>query len=306
MTPTVDVIVNATAGTGGVAPTRELLASVFRDAGLEARVRVTSDGAEAMREARAVVNERDGKESDGDSTLVAGGGDGTIGALASLVAGTRTRFGVLPLGTFNHFAKDLGLPLAVEEAARVAASGQTIAVDVGEVNGRVFVNNSSIGLYPRIVRRRRKEQERLGRGKFTAFLFAAFAVFRRYPFLTVRVSADGRTLIRSTPFVFVGNNVYEMEGLQIGGRQRLDEGVLSLYVTHRTGRMGLLLLALRALVGRLREAKDFDALTAKEIWIETRRPRRLKVAVDGEVTIMRTPLHYQIRPRSLRVIVPRD
>ncbi|HYN86014.1 MAG TPA: diacylglycerol kinase family protein [Pyrinomonadaceae bacterium] len=301
MTPTADVIVNATAGTSGDALSRDSLAAVFRDAGLDARVRVTSDGAEALREARAAVEERDG-----DTTLVAGGGDGTIGALAALVAGTQRRFGVLPLGTFNHFAKDLGLPLALDEAARVAAGGRTIVVDVGEVNGRVFVNNSSIGLYPRIVRRRRKEQERLGRGKWTAFLFAAFAVFRRYPFLTVRLSADGRTLIRKTPFVFVGNNVYEMEGLQIGARQRLDAGVLSLYVTHRTGRFGLLLLAVRALAGRLREAKDFDALTAKEIWIETRRPRRMRVATDGEVTIMRTPLHYRIRPRALRVIVPRD
>ncbi|HEX5707492.1 MAG TPA: diacylglycerol kinase family protein [Pyrinomonadaceae bacterium] len=301
MTRTVDVIVNSSSGTSGGAPSRDSLAALFRDAGLEARIRLARDGAEAFAEARAAVSERDG-----DAALVAGGGDGTIGAIASLVAGTKRRLGVLPLGTFNHFAKDLGLPLDFEAAARVAAEGRTVTVDVGEVNGRVFVNNSSIGIYPRIVRSRRKQQERLGRGKWAALFFAAVAVFRRYPFLIVRLSADGRTLVRRTPFVFVGNNVYEMEGLQIGARRRLDEGVLSLYVTHRTGRLGLVVLALRALVGRISEAKDFDALTAKEIWIETRRPRRLKVATDGEVTVMRTPLRYRIRPLALRVIVPEE
>ncbi len=300
MTPNVDVIVNATAGTAGDEVLRASLAELFREAGLEARVHIARDGAEAFAEARAAA------ERDGATALIAGGGDGTIGAIASLLAGTPKALGVLPLGTFNHFAKDLGVPSDITEAARVAASGRVVAVDVGEVNGRVFVNNSSIGIYPRIVRRRQRQQERLGRGKWAAFLFAAVAVFRLYPFLVVRLNVDGRMMLRRTPFVFVGNNVYQMEGLSVGARQRLDAGVLSLYVTHRTGRMGLAVLALRALFGRLRAAKDFDALTAREVWIETRRPRRLRVATDGEVTVMRTPLRYRIRPGALRVIVPEE
>ena len=90
-------------------------------------------------------------------------------------------------------------------------------------------------------------------------------------------------------------------------RERLDAGRLSLYVTHRTGRWGLALLALRALTGRLSEARDFDALSAKEITIETRRRKqRLRVATDGEVTVMRTPLHYRVRPGDLRVVVPEE
>ena len=97
-----------------------------------------------------------------------------------------------------------------------------------------------------------------------------------------------------------------MEGLNVGARARLDAGLLSLYVTHRTGRLGLLALALRALFGRLREAKDFDAFSAREVWVETRKPKRLKVATDGEVTVMRTPLHYRVRPGALLVIVPQE
>ncbi|MGB8507422.1 MAG: diacylglycerol kinase family protein, partial [Pyrinomonadaceae bacterium] len=214
--------------------------------------------------------------------------------------------GVLPLGTLNHFAKDLGIPLTLADAARNVGSGRTTRVDVGEVNGHIFINNSSLGLYPRIVRRREKLQQRLGGrgGKWPAFLWAALSVLRRYPFLNVRLSADGGEIARRTPFVFVGNNEYRMEGFQIGGRACLDAGRLSLYVTHRTGRWGLLRLALRALFGRLREAKDFDAVCAVEIFVETHRPKHIPVAIDGEVMALTTPLHYRVRPGALRVIVP--
>ncbi|HEX8852796.1 MAG TPA: hypothetical protein VF754_04880, partial [Pyrinomonadaceae bacterium] len=145
-----------------------------------------------------------------------------------------------------------------------------------------------------------------GRGKWPAFAWAALSVLRLYPFMRVRLSADGQRFVRKTAFVFIGNNEYQMESLSIGGRSCLDAGHLSLYITHRTGRFGLLMLALRALVGRLREAKDFDSLCAKEIFIDTRRPKRIRVATDGEVTVMRTPLHYRARPGVLRVIVPEN
>jgi diacylglycerol kinase family enzyme len=244
--------------------------------------------------------------SNGARAVVAGGGDGTVGSVAGALAGTDRPLGVLPLGTLNHFAKDLGIPLALEEAARNVCEGRAVPVDVGEVNGHVFVNNSSLGLYPRIVRRREKLQEREGSGKWSAFLRASMAVLLRYPFMSVRLEADGRQIARKTPFVFVGNNEYQVENLRLGARSCLDAGRLSLYVAHRTGRLGLLRLALSALLGRLREAHDFDALCAREIWVETRRPKRIPVATDGEVTVLSTPLHYRIRPGALKVIVPKD
>jgi diacylglycerol kinase family enzyme len=176
---------------------------------------------------------------------------------------------------------------------------------VGEVNGRVFLNNSSLGLYPTIVRQREKQQERLGRGKWPAFVWATLTVLKRYPFLNVRLSTDDQRLIRHTPFVFIGNNEYQMESFNVGARSCIDKGELSLYVAHRTGRLGLLRLAWRALFGGLRDEQDFDALCTKEIFIETRRPKRLRVATDGEVTVMTTPLHYRVRPGALRVLVPK-
>jgi diacylglycerol kinase family enzyme len=298
MTEGVEVIINAAAG----AASRDdeagrAVAEAFAACGVEAHVRVARDGAEMTRFARRAV-------SNGARAVVAGGGDGTVGSVAAALVGTGKPLGVLPLGTLNHFAKDLHIPLTLEEAARNVCEGRLVSVDVGEVNGQVFVNNSSLGLYPLIVRRREKLQERRGSGKWSAFVRACVAVLRRYPFMEVRLSADGQDIVRKTPFVFVGNNEYHTESLQLGGREMLDAGHLSLYVAHRTGRLGLLRLALSALFGRLRQAKDFDALCAQEIWVETRRPKRLPVATDGEVNIMTTPLHYRVRPGALKVIVP--
>ena len=203
-------------------------------------------------------------------TIVAGGGDGTLNAVASALTGTDVAFGILPLGTLNHFAKDLGIPLDLDEAIAIIAQGHSIRVDTGEINGRIFLNNSSLGLYPETVRRRERQQRQLGRGKWLAFFWAAVAALRRYPFLDLTIYVDQQAHQRRTPFVFIGNNRYLMEGFNIGVRERLDGGTLSLYVVQRTGRLGLLALALRALFGRLRQARDFDMLCAQKIDIGTR------------------------------------
>ena len=129
------------------------------------------------------------------------------------------------------------------------------------------------------------------------------AVLRRFPFMTVRLSVDGRERLSRTPFVFIGNNAYLMEGFAIGERAALDAGRLSLYVAHRAGRLRLMVLALRALFGRLRQASDFEALLTGEIVVESRR-HRIRVATDGEVSVLEPPLRYRIRPASLAVMVP--
>ena len=293
------VIINASSGTDDKSQARELLARTFTSGDVKAHIYLAESGAEIIELARRAVREN-------CQPIIAGGGDGTINAVASVLVDTDRTLGVLPLGTLNHFAKDLNVPLDLEAAARVCLEGREKSVDVGEVNGRIFLNNSSLGLYPSIVRHREKQQQQLGRGKWPAFVWATLTMLKRYPFLTVRLSTDDERMIRHTPFVFVGNNEYEMESFQIGARSCIDAGLLSLYVAHRTGRLGLLRLAWRALFGGLRDEEDFNALCTKEIWIETRHPKRLRVATDGEVTTMTTPLHYRVRPGALRVLVPKS
>jgi diacylglycerol kinase family enzyme len=288
------VLVNPKAG-GGFAD-GERLAELFRKAGAEPRIQLLSNHHQLLEAASGLAAER-------PPLIVAGGGDGTMNALASVLAGTETALGILPLGTLNHFARDVGIPLALEAAVETVIQGKRKAVDVGEVNGRVFVNNSSIGLYPAIVHLREKQQRRLGRNKWHAMLWAMHTVLRSHPFLEFTLELDGVAHQRRAPFVFIGNNVYKMAGFTIGLRERVDAGVLSVYLTQRRGRLRLLLLALRALFGRLHQAKDFEAATVAKLRIESRH-RRLLIATDGEVKTLDMPLEYRIRPGALQVIAP--
>jgi diacylglycerol kinase family enzyme len=235
--------------------------------------------------------------------IVAAGGDGTQSAVAAALAGTSSVMGVLPMGTLNHFAKDLGLPQTIADAARVIATGNPRAIDVGEVNGRVFINNSSIGLYPHVIRHRDDMRERLGHNKWYAMFRAIITIFRRFPVVSLRMTVNGETLERTTPFVFVGNNTYEIDRLNLGQRASLEKGELCVYFANRPGRLGMLRLALRALIRRLRQDRDFNALCATELWIQTGRSS-ISVAADGEVLRLTPPLHYRIRPKVLNVILP--
>ena len=292
----VKVIINAHSGLTDKEEVRRGLSEVFEAGGVTADITIAKGG-EIARLARQAAHEN-------WTVIAAGGGDGTVRTVAAAIVGSDKILGVLPLGTLNHFAKDLKIPLELEGAAATLMSGRIAKVDVGEVNGHIFINNSSLGLYPTIVSERERRQ-RLGLRKWPAFLWAAVAALRLYPFLHVHLVAGGKKFNLRTPFVFVGNNEYEMERLNIGTRERLDEGVLSLYVTNRTSRWGLVRLALRALVGRLRQEKDFMALLTNEAKIETRHSR-LRAAFDGEVETMRAPLLYRSRPGALQVMAPAD
>ena len=296
MTP-LKIIISSGAGPSDNTKAAERLAQIFKEDQIAVDITLAQSGDEIVELARAAAR-------DSCEVIVAAGGDGTINSVAAAVLDTDKVLGVLPLGTLNHFAKDLGIPIELETAARTIIAGHTTEVDVAEVNGRVFLNNSSLGLYPMIVREREKRQ-RLGFGKWPAFIWATIQALRRYPLLDVRLRVNDELLHRTTPFVFVGNNEYAMDLFNIGGRDRLDKGVLSIYITQRTSRLKLITLALRAVIGNLRNDKDFLELRSNEVKIATRH-KRLRVAFDGEIEVMKPPLEYRIRSRALRVIVPKD
>jgi diacylglycerol kinase family enzyme len=294
------VILNRAAGSVGAKTEQrnDEISDLFAVHGVKARI-VHCDQHTALEDLTAAAKD------DPDEVVVGGGGDGTISAVAGTLVGTGKTLGVLPLGTLNHFAKDLGIPLDLGGAVQTIARGQVKEVDVAEVNGHVFINNSSLGIYPHIVSNREAQQERLGRGKLPSALWATLHAFRRFPFLDLRVNVDGQQLRRRTAFLFVGNNRYEIAGFKLGQRARLDTGKLGLYLAHRTGRLGLFRLGWNALRGRLHQEDDFESFLVEEATIEARKPRVL-VAKDGEVEPLATPLHYRIRPRALRVMVPAE
>lgn len=237
----------------------------------------------------------------GSPMIIAGGGDGTVSAVASVLAGTDAVLGVLPVGTLNHFAKDLGIPADLGEAARILATGRAASVDTGEVGGRIFINNSALGLYPEIVALR-VEGQRRGFPKWLASFRGLVRAMAHYRLLTVKVVVDGHELVRTTPLVFVGNNRYVMEGFGMGSRESLDRGELSLVIPHYTSRLRLLLFSLHALLGHGPD-HGLDLMAARELRIESHH-QKLLVSIDGELARMPTPLTYLIRKGNLRVIVP--
>jgi diacylglycerol kinase family enzyme len=293
----VPVILNRASGSAEDRGTPDRVRDAFRSAGREADIQLATSGKDVIALARRAA-------SGASDVVVAGGGDGTVSSVASILAGGGKALGILPLGTLNHFAKDLAIPIDVEKAARTVVEGQVVRVDVGEVNGRIFVNNSSLGLYPRIVRHREELRQRLGRGKWPAFAWATLhALHRHTSSLDLTLSIDGSEIRRSTPFVFVGNNAYEMEGFKVGKRDRLDRGELSVYLAPDARPLDLVFLAIRAFFGRLRAAGDFEALRTTELRIDTR-TGRFQVATDGEISMLDTPLHYRVRPKDLGVVAP--
>ncbi len=286
---------NASSGRGEAESAAGRLEEIFAAAGREVRI-VLAEGGPGIRAAmnRAV--------EEGCDTLIAGGGDGTINTGAAAVLERGIPLAVLPLGTLNHFAKDLGIPLDLEEAARVVLEGVVCKVDVGEVNGRVFLNNSSLGAYPAIVRLRERYHTKLT-GKWIAALWAALTVLRRNPFMAVRIVSEENTIIRRTPLLLVANNEYRMAGVNASTRDSLAAGRLALYVLNAEQRRGLLWLAWQVLLKGAEQVKELDLLTVEEATVETRRTR-LQVALDGEVVVLESPLEYRIRPAALRVHVP--
>jgi diacylglycerol kinase family enzyme len=294
------VLINDAAGAAEPAaadqdPSEGVRAAIER-AGLAADVR-------AVEPQRMTDTARRAAASGAYDAVIAGGGDGTVSAVASALVGSNVALGVLPLGTLNHFAKNLGMPLALDEACAAVARATVRAIDVGEVNGHVFLNNASIGLYPRLVGNREQLQRRRFASKWLAMVFAALGVLRRFPALRVRLTTDDQTIHRDTSFIFVGNGRYEFSLLAVGERPCLDAGELGLYFAGRAGRFASIRLALRALLGRLEQSSDFESATVKEFSLETGR-RHLHVAMDGEVRNLAPPLHFRSRPGALRILAP--
>ena len=288
----VAVIVNAHAGGGGdpVEPVERAL----REAGAEVAVH-RAEGADLTAEAERAAAACD--------VVAALGGDGTVNAVAAALAGTETPLLVLAAGTLNHFAKALDLPLAPEEAALLVRDGVRRSVDVAEVNGRVFVNNSSIGAYPLAVALRERLQDEGAGGKWIAMSRAALRTFRRFPTLDVRIAGDDGELQLETPFVFVGNNVYGGEGMGSLERAHLDRGRLGVVTAETTSRAAVVRVALLALAGRLASADGVWRGEPTQLTVATP-AGSLLVSLDGEVERLATPLAYRSRPGALVVLVP--
>lgn len=294
----VRVIVNRSGGTLGPDGPEQLerIGAAFAKNGVEADPRLCEPAGLPAAFAEAAA-------APGLDAVVAGGGDGTVSCAAAALADSGRPLGVIPLGTLNHLARDAGIPADLDDAVAVIAAGRTRAIDVGEVNGHSFVNNSAVGLYPEMVRFRDEAQAQGGRGRRSAMLIASLRALRSFRPKRLWIKTAGLEGPVRTPLLLVGNNRYQVNLLALGRRDALDRGELCLYAVRARSRAHLLWAGLRGLLGRLDQQRDFLTACVEELEIGADRPA-LTLSLDGETLTMATPLRYRIRPKALALIVP--
>ncbi len=292
------VILNRSAGSLLDLPpeaTVRRLRAAFEAAGVEVEVAAVKavDCSEAIRAACATDVE----------AVVVGGGDGTIATAANLVIPSGKALGVLPLGTMNLLARDLGIPLEMDAAVAALANGTIRAIDVAEVNGEVFLNNSVLGLYPAMVQERERQRGQHGLRKWPAMALAALKALWHFPLLALRIDAGSGPRRVRTPVLAVSTAPYDAGYGPVLRRSRLDAGVMGVYLGHHRSPLSMLRLLFRMTIGTWAEDEELDTLTATTLTVHSNR-RRLRVANDGEVRRMKPPLVYRIHPGALKVLVP--
>ena len=239
----------------------------------------------------------------GRTLFIAAGGDGTVNTvIQGLVQHPDAAVAVIPTGTYNHFARDLGIPLDWERALEVALHGRRRTIDTGRANDRFFVNNISIGLYPDLVRRREEKGRDYPRWK--ARLYAIYMTMRKYRHVNLAIESEHHQEHVRTHVFMVSNNSYDLSRIGIDvGRARLEEGRLCVYWLPHLSRWKLMRFVARYLAGRVRETPGFRSFRTSRMKVYSSRPL-LRAGIDGEVVTLASPVTITIVPQSLDVLVP--
>lgn len=239
--------------------------------------------------------------AEGATRVMVGGGDGTISTAANVLKHTPLALGVLPLGTFNYFARALGLPDDPAAALALLLDGEVRPYDLATVNGRAFLNNLSFGLYTGILKYRETYKARWGRSKLVALVSGVAAALWLHPLLKLQLNLDGRLLQKQTPLAFLGVNHFQLENWGLANPE--CHGRMTLLITRPVGRLGLIGMAMRSLFRSLGHGTNLESYCVDHLEL-THRRRRMRVALDGEIIRLKAPLVVEIQRRALQLIYP--
>lgn len=294
--PDICVVMNAGSGKRRGAALRDELETAFAAFPGRFELRIVKAGDKIEGAAKQAA-------SDGFATVAAAGGDGTMCAVASSLIDSDTQMGVLPLGTFNYFARSLGISEDLGEAVRVLATGRPMPAQVGMVNGRVFLNNASLGAYPAILQRREDIYRRWGRSRAAAYwsVLSTLANFRSP--LSLTITADGEARVFRSPLVFVVSNAYQLEQIGLDGVDCVTSGRFALFVAPDSDRLELLRHAVRLASHTSARGENFEIVCGSDILVETAESPKL-MARDGERERVQGPFRFVMRQDALKVIVP--
>lgn len=294
------IILNAGSGKPDAKSQPDAIEAAFVALGSSCTVKLVEDGAQIEAQTRAAVAE-------GFTTIVAAGGDGTICGVASALRGGDTVMGILPLGTFNYFARSLDLPMELDPAVKVIVQAHSRPLRIATVNGQVFLNNASLGAYPAILETREGIYRRWGRSRIMAYWAVVKTLSTVRPPLRLRITVDGAARSVRSPLVFVVNNAYQLTYMAVEGADHIEEGKLVLFIAPDAGRIEMIrMAAIIALGGGLPDRK-FTVLAGADILIERigrRAGHRQTVARDGERERLAGPFQFQVVEDALTVLVP--
>lgn len=299
------VVLNAGSGHTETELQRTTIESALARAGRRYELAIVDDPGQLDAIAQRMV----GQAVASGGIIVAAGGDGTINAVARRAVNSNCPFGVLPQGTFNYFARAHGIPEDLDGAIEALLSGTPHPAQVGLVNERVFLVNASIGLYPKILEEREQDKRQFGRSRIVALLSMLRIGLGQHQFLRMHIELDGKPHHLRTPTLFIGNNPLQMEQLGIKPLSTaLDTGELAAVAPKSVGRLGMIWLMLRGAAGRLGGAQDLVAFSFKRIVVKPislyGKRRRIKVATDGEVCMLDTPLDIRVLEGQLLLLKP--
>ncbi|CUI67317.1 diacylglycerol/lipid kinase family protein [Achromobacter xylosoxidans] len=293
------IVLNTGSGRGDAQALQDIIRRVLDQAGRRFQLMPVDDPSRLVataREAVALAREAGG-------IVVAAGGDGTLNAVAGQVLGQGVPFGILPQGTFNYFGRRYGISQDTEAALRGLLGGELRPVQVGLLNGRLFLVNASLGLYPQLLEDREAYKQRFGRSRLVALWSGLVTLMRAPRQLSLRLDYEGRVRDLRSPTLVVGNNRLQLEHIGIDPAE-LDRGHLVAMAARPVGTLALYGLLLRGLFSRLGEAEHVVSFAFDRLMVSIRGRRRVKVAMDGEISWMDTPLEFKVSDTPLPLVVP--
>lgn len=299
------VVLNARSGAGKAQECREQMEEILRSAGQRHEFMPIEHPSEvetvAARAAEAAARN--------DGAVIVGGGDGTINAVAHAVLDTERPFGVIPQGTFNYLSRTYSIPPEPGDATRALLDAKLRPIQVGALNDRIFLVNASVGLHPHLLEEREHYTRQYGRHRAVALWAGLATLLKGYRQLVLDIEhEEGRETVR-TPTLFVGNNPLQLERIGLPEAEDVERHRLAAVIVRPVGTGRLLWLALRGALGQLGDDAHVRNFPFRKLTVEqvrNRRGRRIKVATDGEIMYMQTPLHFSIAPRRLLLMVAAD
>ncbi|MGR6078615.1 diacylglycerol/lipid kinase family protein [Achromobacter xylosoxidans] len=293
------IVLNTGSGRGDAQALQDIIRRVLDEAGRRFQLMPVDDPSRLVATAREAV----ARAREAGGIVVAAGGDGTLNAVAGQVLGQGVPFGILPQGTFNYFGRRYGISQDTEAALRGLLGGELRPVQVGLLNGRLFLVNASLGLYPQLLEDREAYKQRFGRSRLVALWSGLVTLMRAPRQLSLRLDYEGRVRDLRSPTLVVGNNRLQLEHIGIDPAE-LDRGHLVAMAARPVGTLALYGLLLRGLFSRLGEAEHVVSFAFDRLMVSIRGRRRVKVAMDGEISWMDTPLEFKVSDTPLPLVVP--